>query len=48
MKFDKIFLAMLIVLVASSIGIAVAAEGTAGSHTFTVPDVLKLQIPPMK
>lgn len=38
MKFDKIFLAMLIVLVASSIGIAVAAEGTAGSHTFTVPD----------
>lgn len=42
MKFSKIFLAILVLIVVSGIGVAVAAEANVGDHTFTIPDGFKL------
>lgn len=42
MKFNKIFLAILVLIVVSGIGVAVAAEASVGDHTFTIPDGYKL------
>lgn len=42
MKFNKIFLAILVLIVVSGIGVAVAAEANVGDHTFTIPDGFKL------
>ncbi|WP_407410443.1 hypothetical protein [Methanobrevibacter sp.] len=42
MKFSKIFLAILVVIAVSGIGIAAAAEANVGDHTFTIPDGFKL------
>ena len=42
MKFNKIFLAILAVLVVSCVGVAVAAEASIGDYTFTIPDGFKL------
>lgn len=38
MKFNKIFIALLLLIVASSIGIACAEEVSVGDHKFTIPD----------
>lgn len=38
MKFNRIFLAILVVLVVSCVGAAVAAEASVADHTFTIPD----------
>lgn len=38
MKFNKIFIALLLLIVASSIGIACAEEVTVANHEFTIPD----------
>ncbi|MEE0936185.1 MAG: hypothetical protein U0L42_11025 [Methanobrevibacter sp.] len=42
MKFNKIFLAILVLIVVSGIGVTVAAEANVGDHTFTIPDGFKL------
>lgn len=38
MKFNKIFLALVLLIVVSSIGIACAEEASVGDHKFTIPD----------
>ncbi len=42
MKFNRIFLSILVLLVVSCVGVAVAAEASIGDHTFTIPDGFKL------
>lgn len=42
MKFNKIFLAILVLIVVSGIGIAVAGDASIGDHTFTIPDGFKV------
>ena len=38
MKFNKIFIALILLIVASSIGIACAEEVSVADHKFTIPD----------
>jgi hypothetical protein len=42
MKFNKIFIALLLLIVASSIGIACAEEASVADHKFTIPDGYKI------
>ncbi len=42
MKFNKIFIALLLLIVASSIGIACAEEASVADHKFTIPDGYKV------
>lgn len=42
MKFNRIFLSILVLLVVSCVGVAVAAEASIGDHTFTIPNGFKL------
>jgi len=42
MKISKILLAILVLLVVSCVGVAVAAEASIEGHTFTVPDGFKV------
>ena len=42
MKFNKIFIALLLLIVASSIGIACAEEVSVAGHEFTIPDGYKV------